>query len=95
MMHPSDRLGEHRPNLEDFQLLAPGEMLLLWDTIRNNHFVQSTRVDPVHGIAGEDTVCDDCIDTRGAVLLEQLGRTGNGVGCICQIVYENSATVRY
>ena len=90
----SAHLCKHIADLENLQLGAPGHVLGLVNRVGHNDLVQSTRVDAVDGIATKDAMRDQRIHLRGALLLDQLGRARDGVGCVSQVVDEDGGAAR-
>jgi hypothetical protein len=68
-------------------------MLRLIDRVRHNDFVQGASVDAIDRIAAQDAVRDERVHLGCAFLLQQLGRACDGVGGVCQIVYEDGRAV--
>ena len=95
MMHPSNRLGKHLPNLQHLQLRTLALVLLLRHRVRYNNLIQRALIDPLAGIAREDTVRDERIDGVRARLLQQLRGAGDGVRGVRQIVHEYRRPVRH
>jgi hypothetical protein len=86
-------LCKHIADLENLQLGAPRLVLGLVDGVGHNDLVQGTRVDAVDGVATKDAMRDQRIHLRGALLLDQLGRACDSVGCVRQVVDENGGAI--
>lgn len=91
VVNTANGLGEDVANLQDLQLGALLEVLILGHGVGCDDLVNRTGVDTLHSISREHTVGDECVDLLSALLLEELGSTSDGVGGISQVVYENSS----
>jgi hypothetical protein len=83
-------------NLEHFQLLFEQLFVLcLVHAVRDDDLVERARLDPLNRVSAEDAVGDECVHLVGALFLEQLGRTRDGVARVGQIVNQNRGAVGY
>lgn len=94
-MDSTDSLGENVADLQDFQLGAGGQVLLLRHGVGRDDLVEGAGVDALDGVAGEDAVGDERVDGLRAFLLEELGGAGDGVGGVCQVVDEDGRAVAH
>jgi hypothetical protein len=89
VVHPANRFGEHVANLQDLELGARLEVLLLGHGVGGDDFVDGAGVDALDGIAREYAVSDECIHGLGTFLLQELGGACDGVGGIGQVIDED------
>ena len=93
MVHTADGFGEHGPNFQNFQLGAQAAVFILRNAIRYDDLVQSGGINSGNGIATEYAVGEQSINVGCSLLLQQLGRSSNCVGCIRKIVDQDSNSV--
>lgn len=86
-------LSENVADLQDLELGAAAQVLTLVHTVGHHHLVEGAGVDALNGVTAQDAVGDESIHLGGTLLLEELGRPGNGVGGIRQIVNKNCGPV--
>jgi len=86
-------LSKHVADLEDLQLGAPALVILLGHRVGHNDLVQCTSVDALDSISTQDTVCNERNHLRSALLFQEFCRAGNGVGCIRQVVDQDSCAL--
>lgn len=89
IMHPPNRLRKHAPNIQHLQLRTPFLMFLLRHTVRHDHLIQRAGIDPLDCIARKHAVGQQRVDFRGALLLEECGGAGDGVGGVGEVVDED------
>lgn len=94
MVNTTDCLGEDLTNVQNFQLGAQSEVLVLGNTIRYNDLIQWGSIDPIDGISAEDTMGEECVDFGGTLLLQKLRSSGDCVGSVGQIINENGYAAR-
>jgi hypothetical protein len=80
------RLSKHIADLQNFKLGTAGQVVRLIHAVRHNHFIESTRVDPVDSVSAQDSMCDERIHLGSALFLQQLRGSCDGVRCVRQIV---------
>ncbi len=85
----TDGLREDVADFENFELGTAFTVLSLVDGVGDDDFVEGTGIDALNGITTEDTMRDEGIDFGRSFLLEQLGRTCDGVTRIREIVDQN------
>lgn len=68
-------------------------MLGLVDGVCHNDFVQCAGVDTINRISAEDTVGDQRIHLRSALLLQELRSASDGVRSVRQVVDQNGRAV--
>lgn len=88
-MHPPYRLRKHAPNIQHLQLRTAFLVFLLRDTVRHHHLIQRAGIDPLDRIAGKHAVGEQGIDFRGALLFQEFGGAGDGVGGVGEVVDED------
>lgn len=68
-------------------------MVRLVDRVGHNDLVECAGIDTIDGVAAQDAVGDERIHLGGTFLLQQLGRTRDGVGRVGQVIDEDSYAV--
>ena len=87
IVNTSDRLGENPRHIKDLELVAQnGLVLLLRCRVGGDDFVNGGSIDSLNGVAGKEAVRDDGVNPEGALVLEQLGGSGDGVARVDEIV---------
>lgn len=93
MVDPPNRLCKDITNLKNLQLGAETFVLILRNTVCDNHLVDGACIDAGNSISTEDPMGDQCIDIGCAFFLQEFGSSSDGVGSVCQIVDENDDSV--
>lgn len=68
-------------------------MLLLRHTIRTNHAIQRTRINPLHRISAKNAVRNQSVDGVRAFFFEEFSGPRDGVGRVCEVVDEDCGAV--
>ena len=89
MVNTTDGLGEDLTNIQNFQLGAQTEVLILGNTIRYNDLIQWGSIDAIDGISAKDTMSEERVDLCRALLLQKLSSSGDCVGSVRQIIHKN------
>jgi hypothetical protein len=95
VVHPADGFGEHVANLQDLELGARCQVLLLRDGIGGDDLVDGAGIDALDGIAREHTVRDERIHGLGTFLLQELSGACDGVRGISQVIDEDGGTTAH
>jgi hypothetical protein len=95
VVHPANGLGEHVANLQNLEFRARLQVLLLRDGVGGDDLVNRAGIDALDGVAREHAVCDECIHSLGAFLLEKLGRACDGVRGISQVIDEDGGAAAH
>ncbi len=82
-------------NFQHFQFRAPSLVLMLRHTIGDDDLVQSAGIDAFNGVTAEHTMREKRVDFCGALFLQQLGRTCNGIGGIGKVIHQDGRSVGY
>lgn len=93
VVHTADGLSEDVRDIQNLELGASLSVLVLWNRVGDNDLVNGRCIDTLDGVAAEDTVGKESVDDSSAFVLEQLGRSGDGVRSVSQIVHENAGTI--
>lgn len=90
MVDTSDGLGENLGYVQHFQFGASLPVDVLGDGVGDNDLVDGGGVDACDRIAAQDAVGEQGIDRGGALLLQELRGSRDGVGGVGQIVDQNT-----
>lgn len=94
MVDAADRLGENRGDVQDVKLGSKLLLVLvLGNRVGNDQLVNRRSLDAVDSVTAEDTVSQQGVDGGGALLLKELGSSGDGVAGIGNIVEQNANAV--
>lgn len=93
VVYPANGLGKDGRHVEDLHLVAASQVLLLRDTVADNHLVNARVLNTSDRVSRHDGVCDDSINLLGAVLLQDLGRLGDGEGGVSNVVDQDAHLV--
>lgn len=86
----ADGFRKGRTNVENLKFGAHALVLFLWDGIGDHQLVDGRRIDARNGIAAKHAVSDEGINSRGALLLQELGGSGDGIRGVGQIINQNT-----
>jgi hypothetical protein len=82
-------------DIQNFQFRTAPLVLMLRHAIGDDNLVQGAGIDAFDGVTAEHTMREKCVDFRGTLFLQQLGRTCNGIGGIGKVVYQDGRSVGY
>lgn len=86
MVNAANRFSKDVSDFQDFELGASSLVLFLVNCVCYNDFVEGAGIDALNGVAGKDTVGDECVHFGRTFLLQQLCGASDGVGCVGQVI---------
>lgn len=89
----SAHLSEDVADFQNFQLRTALLVFGLGDAIGHDDFIQRTGVDAFDRVSAQNTVREQRDDGCGALFLEELRRSGDGVGGVGEVVDEDGGAV--
>lgn len=93
MVYTSDCLSKDFAHVQNFQFRTPLLVILLGHGVCHNDLIQCARIDALYGVTAQDSVSDESYYISGALFLQQLGRSSDGVRSIRQIVDKEALSV--
>lgn len=94
MMDSSDCLSKNTGDIQDLQLVASSQMLVLWDTVGYHNLVDSAGIDTLNGVTAQDGMSNYSVNLSSATsFLYQFGSSSDGISSINEIINDDSNLV--